>query len=179
MTHNERWITKYCAFLVQYCDRTLKDALEEAKKIWNEAQFKFFIGDKCTTDDNFDVTVVDMVYEDGVAYYICTPDGLGTNVERSFTEEQLTTRNIENTYDMEFKKFWCVDVRRFDDKRTKTIVYPVTARYLPDDTKIKNPMCEQFHFYTITYEEAMELKRSYDKVDILIAEYNEKRRKKC
>lgn len=167
MGRMEAWINKQVKFLVHQCDMRLSEALTEAKKIWNEAQFKFFIDDNCVTHDGFKVIVTDMCYEDGVAYYICKPTEFNCSIERSFTAEQLTLEQV--VLDRQNKQFWCCDVRKFDSNRIKTIVYPVYAQCLPENDVVPNKLCEQKRFFCITYAEAKQLKAGYDCVDEMIA----------
>ena len=175
MANKEKWITKYCAFLVQHCDMTLKTALKEAQDTWDKAQFKFSLGDTCVTDDNFIVKIVDMVFEDDTAYYICKPLEFDCPIERSYIAEQLTLRSIVR--DTKVNKYWCVDVRKFDSKRIKAITYPVYAETKPEDTDIDNKMCEQHRYYVDSYEEAKHLKRGYDSVNAMRAESLERKLK--
>jgi hypothetical protein len=46
----------------------------------------------------------------------------------------------------------------------------VYAEFLPEDDDPPNKMCEQHRYYMITYNEAMQLKRGYDHVDLMVAE---------
>ena len=168
MSCKATWIQKYTKFLVSQCDvRPLSKALEIATDTWDKAQFKFSLGDTCVTDDNFTVEIVDMVFEDDTAYYICKPLEFNCPIERSYIGEQLTLN--ATVRDTKMNKYWCVDVRKFDSKRIKTITYPVYAENRPEDDDVDNKMCEQHRYYVDTYEEAQRLKRGYDSVDLMRA----------
>ncbi len=176
MSCRDTWIQRYTKFLVSMCDvRPLSKALKEAQDTWDKAQFKFSLGDTCVTDDDFIVEIVDMVFEDDTAYYICKPLEFDCPIERSYIAEQLTLKSIVK--DTKVNKYWCVDVRKFDSKRIKTITYPVYAEAKPEDDDVDNKMCEQHRYYVDSYEEAKQLKRGYDGVDAMVAESLERKLK--
>lgn len=169
MSCRDAWIKRYTSFLVGQCDvRPLSRALKVAQETWDKAQFKFNFDDVCVTDDGFTVIITDMVFEDDTAYYICKPTEFDCSIERSYVAEQLTLK--EMVRDKRLQKFWCCDVRKFGNGRIKAIVYSVYAEFLPEDDNPPHKICEQHRYYTITYNEAMQLKRGYDQVDSMVAE---------
>lgn len=51
-------------------------------------------------------------------------------------------------------KYWCVNTKFFDSGRVKVRVYPVEAESKPANGMQENAMCDEYHDYFETYEEA-------------------------
>lgn len=51
-------------------------------------------------------------------------------------------------------KFWCVCNKYFDSGRVKTRLYAVEAESKPENGMRENSMCDEYHDYFDTYEEA-------------------------
>lgn len=54
------------------------------------------------------------------------------------------------------KKFWCVNQKYFDSGYVKVLTYRVTAEEKPQNGQKENLMCDEYHDYFDTYEEAKE-----------------------
>lgn len=51
-------------------------------------------------------------------------------------------------------KFWLVVTRYFDSGRVKVNIAPIEAESKPENTMAENKMCDEYHDYFDTYEEA-------------------------
>ena len=54
------------------------------------------------------------------------------------------------------KKYWCVSTKFFDSGRVKAVMYQVEAEEKPENRMVENKMCDEYHDYFDTYEEAKE-----------------------
>lgn len=52
------------------------------------------------------------------------------------------------------KKFWCVNQKFFDSGYVKVLTYAVEAETKPENGFRENKMCDEYHDYFDTYEEA-------------------------
>ena len=52
------------------------------------------------------------------------------------------------------KTFWCVSTKYFDSGKTKAVIYKVEAEEKPKNGMVENKMCDEYHDYFDTYEEA-------------------------
>ena len=51
-------------------------------------------------------------------------------------------------------KYWCVNTKFFDSGHVKVRVHPVEAESKPENGMQENKMCDEYHDYFETYEEA-------------------------
>lgn len=51
-------------------------------------------------------------------------------------------------------KFWLVVAKYFDSGRVKVNIAPIEAESKPENTMVENKMCDEYHDYFDTYEEA-------------------------
>lgn len=52
------------------------------------------------------------------------------------------------------KKFWCVSTKFFDSGKVKAVMYQIEAEEKPENSMVENKMCDEYHDYFDTYEEA-------------------------
>ena len=54
------------------------------------------------------------------------------------------------------KKFWCVSTKFFDSGKVKAVMYKVETEEKPKNSMVENMLCDEYHDYFDTYEEAKE-----------------------
>lgn len=63
---------------------------------------------------------------------------------------------IENGtfWEKTMQNYWCVSTKFFDSGSVKAVMYQVEAEEKPKNCRVENLMCDEYHDYFDTYEEA-------------------------
>ena len=59
-------------------------------------------------------------------------------------------------------KFWCVNQKYFDGGAVKVNVYAIEADEKPQNSYVENMMCDEYHDYFNTCEEANEFAKTVE-----------------
>ena len=56
-------------------------------------------------------------------------------------------------------KYWCVSTKFFDSGKVKAVMYEVEANEKPKNSNVENSICDEYHDYFESYDEAKQFWR--------------------